>query len=375
MGLGTDIGQLTDVAAAVAVIPSVCYAGHLKHRHGDNTQEGCLTLLIANFWSATMKNVLSNLVRLSLAVTFLAAASLGHASDACLAPKPGAEFPPFHSQTVLAKDGVCLRSFSWQPAAMPVRGVVVITHGIRDYALRYDHFARQLSQQGYAVFAQDLRGHAHSGGDRQRFDSMAEMVADTDLVVQEAQQQYPGVPLFVFGHSLGGLITTEYALAHGDKLSGVILSGAALKRPLSVSGFSVGVARLVAAVAPGLHVVQVDDHEFSRDKDVMAALASDPLISHDKLPAASAVAGIDGIADVQQKMGQLKMPILILYGTADSVNPVEGSQTLYAGVGSSDKTLKPYKGLYHDLMHEPEHDQVAADVIAWLNAHAVQAIR
>lgn len=323
-----------------------------------------------------MSNYLHHLVKFSIAITLLATTGYACASNsgACLDMKPGAAPTSFQTETVQASDGVCLRSFTWQPAERPARSVVVIVHGIRDYALRYEDFARQLSQQGFAVFAQDLRGHGYSGGQRQRFDSMPEMVADVDLVVREAQQQYPGVPIFVYGHSLGGLITTEYALAHGDKLNGVILSGAALKRPLSVSRFKVGLARVVAAIAPDAHVVAVDDHEFSRDPTVMATLANDPLISHQKLPAISAVAGIDGMEDAQENMDQLKLPLLILYGTADKVNPVEGSQALFSGVGSHDKTLKPYKGLYHDLMHEPEHDQVAGDVIAWLNAHtATQA--
>jgi alpha-beta hydrolase superfamily lysophospholipase len=268
----------------------------------------------------------------------------------------------------MATDTVCLRSFSWQPAQTPVRGVVVITHGIRDYALRYQRFAEQLTKQGFAVYAQDLRGHAHSGGERQRFDSIARMVQDTDMVVSAARVRHPNAPLFVYGHSLGGLLTSEYALDHADKLSGVILSGAALQRPHSVSGFSAAVARIVASVAPGLKVVQVDDSEFSKDKSVMAALAIDPLITRDKLPAATASASLSGIADVQQRMGQLKLPLLVLYGTADSVNPIEGSQAFVQGVASTDKTLKAYPGVYHDMLNEPERDQIAADVIAWLVA-------
>lgn len=308
------------------------------------------------------------LLKASLAAVAFAMASTAHASNACADVKPNLRTTAFTSTTVLATDGVCLRAFAWTPVQTPVRGVVVITHGIRDYAVRYQRFADQLVQHGFAVFAQDLRGHAHSGGDRQRFDSMGRMVEDTDLVVNDARQRYPHLPVFVYGHSLGGLITTEYVLDHADKVSGVILSGAALKRPLSVSGFSAALARILASVAPGLKAVEVDDREFSRDKGVMAALAIDPLISHDKLPAATAVASLNGIADVQQRMGQLKLPLFVMYGTADSVNPIEGSQALIAAVASTDKTLKTYDGVYHDMMNEPERDQIAADVIAWLMA-------
>ena len=319
-----------------------------------------------------LKTSLYAIAKISMAVAAFSLASAAQASNDCADVKASIRTTAFTTKTMLANDGLCLRSFAWQPAQSPVRGVVVITHGIRDYAVRYQRFAEQLTKQGFAVFAQDLRGHAHSGGDRQRFDSMARMVEDTDMIVNVAKQSYPKVPLFVYGHSLGGLITSRYSLDHADKLSGVILSGAALKRPHSVSGFSAGLAQIVASVAPGLKVVQVDDSEFSKDKSVMAALASDPLVSRDKLPAATAAATLKAIADVQQRMGQLKLPLMVMYGTADSVNPIEGSQAFVQAVASTDKTLKTYPGVYHDMLNEPERDQISADIIAWLLARTQQ---
>ena len=306
--------------------------------------------------------------KMLLASAVFGSAAATHASNDCADVNPSIRTTTFTTQTLVATDALCLRSFAWQPAQSPARGVVVITHGIRDYALRYQRFADQLTKQGFAVFAQDLRGHAHSGGDRQRFDSMARMVADTDMIVNEARLRYPNLPLYVYGHSLGGLITTRYSLDHADKLSGVVLSGAALKRPHSVSGFSAGLAQVVAAVAPSLKVVQVDDSEFSRDKAVMAALAVDPMVSREKLPAGTAAATLKAIADAQERMSQLKLPLLVMYGTADSVNPIEGSQAFVQAVASTDKTLKAYPGVYHDMLNEPERDQIAADIIAWLLA-------
>ncbi len=315
-----------------------------------------------------LKSSLHSILKLTLVAVTFTLASAAQASNDCAEVNPSMRTATFTTQTMQASDGLCLRSFAWQPTQMPVRGVVVITHGIRDYALRYQRFAEQLTKQGFAVFAQDLRGHAHSGGERQRFDSMARMVEDTDLMVNVAKQRFPKVPLYVYGHSLGGLITARYSLDHADKLSGVVLSGAALQRPHSVSGFSAGLAKTVAWVAPGLKVVQVDDREFSKDKNVMAALAIDPLISRDKLPAATAAATLNAIADVQQRMGQLKLPLMVIYGTSDSVNPIEGSQALVQAATSKDKTLKSYPGVYHDMLNEPERDQIAADIIAWLVA-------
>jgi acylglycerol lipase len=309
----------------------------------------------------------------ALALSLAAIGSVAIAAPsttACLDAVSSSDETAPQTTTVTAADGVCLRAFAWRPAKAPVRGVVVITHGIRDYALRYSGFAKQLNAQGYAVYAQDLRGHAHSGGQRQRFDSMAQLVADTDLVVEAARRAYPDAPLFAFGHSLGGLVTTQYALAHGGKLKGVVLSGAALQRPKSVGDFAAGAAKVVGAIGPGLKIVAVDDSEFSRDPAVMAQLISDPLVTRDKLPAATAAASIKGMAEVNSRAAELRMPFLVMYGLDDKVNPTEGSDMLIQAIGSSDKSLKSYPKVYHDMLHDPERDQIAADVIAWLNARA-----
>jgi lysophospholipase len=309
----------------------------------------------------------SNVVKSVLASWLLVVAAGAAASNDCTTPQPTSGGPQYQTETAQAADGVCLRSFAWLPAKASPRGVVVVTHGIRDHALRYESFARRLTEQGFAVYAHDLRGHAHSGGDRQRFDSMAQMVADTDIVVSRAVRQHPGLPIFVLGHSLGGLITTTYAQSHADKVRGVVLSGAALKPPSSVSGFEIGVARFIGSIAPGLALQQVDDSEFSRDPAVMAKLKSDPLVTRSKLPAATVVAAVNGMDEVRKNVNRLKMPLLILHGTGDKVNPIEGSQELNQTAPSTDKTLKTYPGLYHDLFHEPESADVERDIMAWLS--------
>lgn len=304
----------------------------------------------------------------ALAGLLLGLSACAGAPKECLAPQAAADHPADRSTTLEAADGTCLRSFAWDPAPKPAGGVVVIVHGIRDYALRYDDFAARLKAAGFAVYAQDLRGHAHSGGARQRFDSMAQMVADVDRLVADAAHRHPGLPVFLYGHSLGGLIASNYALAHGNKLKGLVLSAAALKLPLSVSPIQVSLARLIAGLAPGLPAQAIDDSEFSRDPAVMAKLASDTLIVHDRLPAASVAGAIGGIEAVQAAMESFTLPLLILHGTADKVNPIEGSRELAARARSADKTLKIYDGLYHDLLNEPERDQVASDVLDWIRA-------
>jgi lysophospholipase len=272
---------------------------------------------------------------------------------------------PYHAQ---ASDGTCLQAYEWKPASGQVMGSVVIVHGIRDHASRYAALAEALTARGLVVYAQDMRGHGDSGGDRQRFDSLPQLVEDTDLAVEQARKLNPGVPVFVYGHSLGGLISTHYALAHGDKLRGLVLSGPALKLFPSVSDGQKGAARFFSAILPGLPAQSVDDTEFVREEAAKKELAADPLVWHDNLPARSAAAALDGIDDVQKRMGDLKVPVLILHGSADKATNPEGSRELSTRAASTDKTLKIYDGVFHDLMHEPEHNQITGDVVGWITA-------
>jgi len=304
------------------------------------------------------------------------AAALSLAAGGCAAARTCAATahpPPANGNTVrpyqaTAADGTCLQAYEWRPASGQVVGAVVIVHGIRDHASRYAALADALTARGLAVYAQDMRGHGDSGGDKQRFDSLAELVADTDLAVEEARKRNPGVPVFVYGHSLGGLISTHYALAHGDKLRGLVLSGAALKLLPDVTDGQKGAARFFSAIMPGLPAQAVDDTQFVRDEAAKKDLASDPLVYHDNLPARSAAAALDGIDDVQKRMGELKVPVLILHGAVDHATNPEGSKELNSRAATSDKTLHIYEGVFHDLMHEPERAQIIQEVVGWITA-------
>lgn len=306
------------------------------------------------------------------------AACIAAALGGCATARPCAEGPaPAVASAQLAlttycakaADGTCLQAYEWKPRGQ-VRGAVVIIHGIRDHATRYGALAEALGAQGFAVYAQDLRGHGRSGGDRQRFESIGQLVADADLAVAEAKRRNPGVPVFVYGHSLGGLIATQYALAHGAGLQGVVLSGPALKLMPSVTDGQKSAARFFSGVLPGLPAQAVDDTEFVRDPAAKAELASDPQIDHANLPARSAAAALDAIDDVQRRMDQVTVPLFIMHGAEDKATNPDGSRDLYARARSADKTLKVYDGMFHDLLHEPERDRIVHDVTAWISAHA-----
>jgi alpha-beta hydrolase superfamily lysophospholipase len=245
---------------------------------------------------------------------------------------------------------------------------VVVTHGLKDNSGRYEAFATRLTAQGFAVYAWDLRGHGHSGGRRVWVERFDDYVADLGRFVELASAREHTEKVFVFGHSMGGAITTLYAVAHPEHVAGVILSAAALvsnANPLEESG-----ARVFDVIAPETGVFQLAADDFSRDPAVVAAMKADPLVYQPGAPAHTAVELVDALDRIDASMETLKVPVLAMHGTADVVTDPEGSKALARRAGTQDKTLKVYDGLVHDLLHEPEHPRVEADILAWLESHA-----
>jgi acylglycerol lipase len=255
---------------------------------------------------------------------------------------------------------------SWRPR-QDARGVLVIVHGLKDHSSRYAEVAEHLVRKGFAVYSFDLRGHGRSEGVRVNVESFDDYIADLDLFVQRVRADQPGKPIFVFGHSMGGAIATLYAIDKKPPVAGLILSGAALKA--DVSGFAAFGTRMVAAIAPGAGVFNLDLANFSRDPKVVEEGKNDPLVYQDGAPARTARELLGAIDRIQDHMEDVTLPLLILHGGADKVTPPEGSRQLKERARSADKTLVIFDGLYHDLLHEPEKAQVEAQIIGWLEAH------
>jgi alpha-beta hydrolase superfamily lysophospholipase len=252
---------------------------------------------------------------------------------------------------------------AWTPEAT-ARAVVVLVHGAGEHGGRYEHVAARLVDEDYAVYAPDHRGHGRSEGPRALVDRLNNAVSDLDRLVVIAASMHPGVPVFMLGHSMGGTIAVVYALDHQDRLAGMILSGplAAIDAPAPVRA----AGRVLSMLAPRLPMIGVDPSLVSRDPEVVAAYRSDPLVHHGKLPArtvAELAAAIDCFPD---RAPEITLHTLILYGSADGLCPPRGSQLLGERIGTPDKTVKPYHGLYHEILNEPEREQVLDDICAWL---------
>jgi acylglycerol lipase len=256
----------------------------------------------------------------------------------------------------------------WLPEKTP-KAVLLVVHGLAEHSGRYKNLVNYFVPKGYAVYALDHRGHGKSDGVRCYVDRFSDYLADLKTFFNMVRKEHKGAKIFLVGHSMGGTIAVPYAIEHQQELAGVITSAPSLVASPTVSPALLAIAGVISALLPKMGVTVLDASTISRDKAVVDAYVSDPLVFRGKIPARTGAELANMWKTLPEKMPQIKLPILIMQGTADGLANPASSKLLYERVGSKDKTLKLYDGLYHEIFNEPEHKQVMADVEAWLAKH------
>ncbi len=267
------------------------------------------------------------------------------------------------------------RSAYWQAWLPPTqaRAVVVIVHGLHEHSARYAHVGARLSGAGFAAYAADHRGHGRSEGRRANIERMALIVADLGGFVRFAAERHHGLPVFMVGHSLGGLIALQYATEPGTPLDGLVLSAPAVEVTAG-SALQRRLAGVLSALVPDLQVAALDaDQKISRNPEVIRAYREDPLVYRGRIKARTGAEVLATMAGLPTRLPRLSMPLLILHGTDDLICAPAGSTMVHDRVSSPDKTVRRYQDLYHELFNEPERDQVLTDLVCWLNQHLPRA--
>jgi len=249
------------------------------------------------------------------------------------------------------------------------KGVVLITHGIAEHSGRYAHIAQSLVEGGYTVVAFDLRGHGKSSGRRNYINSFQDYLNDLQEVLKRTRSSFPDLPLFLFGHSMGGGIVTLFTIERNPEVQGVLLSGPSVKVSDEISPFLQKISGVISAILPKLPVVKLESKDISKDPAVVKAYDQDPLNYRGGILARTGAELLKATKTITARSDVIDLPILIMHGSSDKLADVSGSEMLYANVSSQDKTLKIYEGLYHEILNEPEQDEVKTDMIAWLDAH------
>jgi alpha-beta hydrolase superfamily lysophospholipase len=268
-------------------------------------------------------------------------------------------------ETFPAPDGLPLFERRFQPT-VESRGEVVIVHGFVEHGGRYQPTAEAIAACGFTVSVTDLRGHGRSGGARCWIRSFDDYLDDLDIVIDRARRRTGNQPLFLFGHSLGGLIAVLWCVKHQPKLNGLILSGPALELPDTLFPWIKRLAKIGSVLFPRLRLVRMGGRNVSRDPEVVRQFRDDPLIFHDRFPVRTGAEIIRAGDVARQRFADVRVPLLILHGTADRVATVAASRALYEQAESSDKRLCVYDGLYHEVLNEPEREKVRADLIHWI---------
>jgi alpha-beta hydrolase superfamily lysophospholipase len=259
--------------------------------------------------------------------------------------------------------GLKIFTRSWRPESTP-RAVIVLSHGFNSHSGYYLWAAEQLLAAGLAVHAFDYRGRGKSDGERYYIESFSEYQSDLDLVVKLARSREPGLPLFVLGHSAGGVIACNYVLDHQPEIAGLICESFAYRVP--APDFALAVLKGLSHLAPHAHVLNLPKKEFSRDPKVTQALIDDPLLADEVQPTRTVAEMVRADERLKRDFPLFKLPLLIIHGTRDTVTRPEGSQEFHDRAGSADKTLKLYDGYFHDPLNDIGKEAVMADIRAWL---------
>jgi len=267
-------------------------------------------------------------------------------------------------ETIKSLDGLNIFVRSWSPATTP-RAVVVICHGVNSHGGQYLWAAEQFVDHGFAVYWLDLRGRGKSEGERFYVEDIAEYVGDLAATVNLAKSREPGLPVFLLGHSAGGVVSCTYTLENQAELAGLICESFAFKVP--APDFALGIIKGVSHLAPHLPVLKLKNEDFSREPAAVQALNSDPLIHNEIQPAATVAALVRADERLEKEFPLITLPVFILHGTVDKATVPAGSQFFYDTVGANDKTLRLYEGHFHDLLNDTGKESVMADIQGWID--------
>jgi alpha-beta hydrolase superfamily lysophospholipase len=263
---------------------------------------------------------------------------------------------------------LALHGQAWLPERAP-RAIVVIAHGLAEHGGRYADLAGRLVGKGYAVYALDHRGHGRSGGERANIGRFDFLVSDLGTFIGRAQRQHPDTPVILLGHSMGGAVALACALKYHNVLRALVLSAPALAAGEAVSAPKLWMAKLLSAVSPNTGALTLPASSVSRDAAVVHAYETDPLVFRGSIPARTLVELLEAMGRLQEKVHELRLPVLIQHGTGDRLVPIAALHPIYQRLGQAkSRTLLLYEGLYHEVYNEPERDRVIGDLEAWLAA-------
>jgi alpha-beta hydrolase superfamily lysophospholipase len=265
-----------------------------------------------------------------------------------------------------SSDGLEMFAQSWAPDGKP-KAVIALVHGLGEHSNRYPLLVERLPSAGYAITAYDLRGHGRTGGPRLYASSFEVLMDDIDIHLEQTRQRFPGPPIFLYGHSLGGEQVLYYALRRSPSLAGVVATSPLLAPGTPMSPIKIAIAKVLARIVPtSVITTEVPWDSLSRDPKVIEWTKSDPLFRE----GLSTRLGVEILRAGEwiRSHEEFPLPLLVLQGTEDRhVSPqvtIEFTKKL-----RGDVTLVVFDGGRHELHNDLDRGKLADTVIEWLGKH------
>jgi len=269
------------------------------------------------------------------------------------------------------QDGTAFYIQGWEPDNGEPKALIALVHGLGEHTARYIHVGKVMTEAGYALVGFDLRGHGRSGGARGHSPSLDAYMQDIRQFLRLMEQRYPDIPHFLYGHSLGGLLSLAYAIQYGAGLKGVMVTGAALRAALQEQKAKVAMVRLLGSILPTMTVQSgLDPVTISRDPDVVQAYIHDPLV-HYSTSLGFGKAALKAIDLCFGRAQEFPAPLLVMHGKGDRIAYPSGSEDFAKLVRAAggDITLKLWNDLYHEVHNESEKAEVFEFMVDWLERH------
>lgn len=266
-----------------------------------------------------------------------------------------------------ARDGLDIFAEGWEPTVLIPKAVVCLVHGLGEHVSRYAHVAEAFGKEGFILFGADLRGHGRSGGPRGHISSIEDFMQDIDVLLEQARMRYPGLPLLLYGHSLGGIQVLHYGLTRKPNVKGVIATSSGLHTALEQQSAKIAMAKILGSLIPKVAIPSgLDAKTISRDEKVVQAYMNDPLV-HDKISLGFGKVMIGVTAWTLAHAGEFSLPLLLMHGKADTL-AFPSSSTEFAAPLKEKCTLVLWEDAYHELHNEPEKDEVFKTMTLWMDA-------
>ena len=263
-----------------------------------------------------------------------------------------------------SRDGLELYARGWKPEAP--KAVVVLVHGHGEHVNRYNHVADAFTKAGYAMQGFDLRGHGQSAGQRGHTPNYESLMNDITDFIGDAQRRYPGLPVFLYGHSMGGNQAINYVLRSPQGLKGVIATGPWLRLAFDPPAAQVIAAKLLNSIASSFSMANgLSQTSLSRDPEVVSKYAADPLM-HDKISPRLYTGIYESGLWALEHAAELKIPMLLMHGSGDKITSAPASQEFAQKAGNL-VTLRIWDGFYHEIHNEPEKAEVIQVMVDWLD--------